>query len=267
MTSKTESQPIRFSEAGGQPLSEFLATCEADAVVELAPGRYEGPIRICRPVSLKGAGDLTRVFSPGQGTVLTVELPDEGSVALDSLLIEGGNSADGGGLEVLSGQVRLHNVHIRDCRADGGRGGAIHVKGGELDATRLRAHDVQGEWGGALSAEGSAVLRVRDAQITKSQARLGGAISIEGDARVFLEGMTIAKSRATQASGGQAIHVGGTGVPSLKMLRVRLEDAPLGLPVVIDAQSKAEVTVAECDLPRVVQKMAGVVDGGENHWR
>jgi hypothetical protein len=170
---------------------------------------------------------------------------------------------------VLEGRVRAHNLHIQRCQAARDGGGAISVCGGELDASRVRVHHVSGDRGGAVRAAGRATVILRDAQIRRSEARLGGAVAVEDQARVQLEALTIGRCRATTPSGGQAIYVAGSSgaFPVLKLRRVRFEDVPMGMPLVVDPSHPGEVSLSECDMPRVVLGAPGVIDGGGNHWR
>src|SRR5262249_4368505 len=133
---------------------------------------YAGPILITRSVTIRGAGDLTRIVGEKRGPVITVRAPSDARVVLDSILVEGGKSDSGGGIAILEGRTRVHNVHVRDCH--GQKGGAIHVANGELDATRVRIFDVSGERGGAIWAGGLSVVAVRDSQIKKAEAAFGG---------------------------------------------------------------------------------------------
>jgi hypothetical protein len=267
MSAETKQERIRFPDESGRTLSDLMAGYASGAVIELAPGRYAGPILITRSVTIRGAGDLTRIVGERRGPVITIRAPGDARVVLDSILIEGGKSDSGGGIAIVEGRTRVHNVHIRE--SNGIRGGAIHVASGELDATRVRIFDVSGERGGAIWAGGGSVVAVRDSQIKKSEAAYGGAIAVEGDAKVLLEGATIARARATAQSGGQAIWVTGTRgkKPAVWLRRVRFEDAPMGMPIYIDPELPGEVTVSSCDLPRVVNTAEGIVDAGDNHWR
>lgn len=267
MTLELESQPIRFPDDSGRTLGEILAGAAPNSVIELSPGRYVGPLSITRPLTLKGAGDLTRIAGDG-GTVITVRASGAAPTILESLLLEDGGGESGGGLLILEGLVRAHNIHIRRCHSKTSAG-AIHIAGGELQASRLRAHEVSGDRGGAIRASGGAIVSLRDSQIRRSEARLGGALAVEDQARVQVEGMTIARSRARTSSGGQAIYVAGSGsaFPVLRLKRVRLEDAPMGMPLVVDPAHPGEVRVSECDMPRVVLGAPGVIDAGDNHWR
>lgn len=269
MTPEAQQPPLRYPDGKARSLAEFVASCPDGAVVELAPGRYPGPVVIDKPVLIRGAGDLTRIFGRGGGRLLEVRLPDGAQAGLESVLLEGGDAPSGAGILLESGHLRLFNVHIQRCQAAGGGGGAIHVQGGELDASVLRVNDVSGDRGGALRIEGRATARVRDSQISRSHARQGGALAVEGEAKVSLEAVTVGKSRATTPSGGQAIHVAGApgARPTVSCRRVRLEDVPLGQPLFVDPKYPGDVSLTGCDLPRVVQGVVGVVDGGENHWR
>ncbi|MEO1337676.1 MAG: hypothetical protein AAFV29_18680, partial [Myxococcota bacterium] len=68
---------------------------------------------------------------------------------------------------------------------------------------------------------------------------------------------------------GQALYAAGTwaGRPKLDLQRVKIENGSLGLPVVVDPAFPAEVRLRACDMPRTVMSVAGLVDGGANHWR
>jgi hypothetical protein len=267
MSAETKQERIRFPDESGRTLRDLMAGHASGAVIELAPGRYVGPILVTRSVTIRGAGDLTRIVGEGRGSVITVRGPADARIVLDSLLIEEGRSEAGGGITVLEGRARVHNVHVRRCHGD--RGGAIHVAGGELDATRVRVFDVTSEKGGALWVGGASVVAVRDSQIKRSEAGLGGAIAVEGDAKVLIEGATIGRARATAQSGGQAVWVAGARgkKPSVWLRRVRFEDAPMGMPIFIDPDRPGEVHVSACDLPRMVNGALGIVDAGDNHWR
>lgn len=259
---------VRFPDTSGRTLAQVLAECVPGTIIELSPGRYEGPLEIKKPVTLRGAGDLTRLSGEEAGSVVTVDIEDETPVVIESLLLEGGGGEVGGGLSIRTGRVRLYNVHIQRCRTLAG-GGAIDLRAGELDATKLRAHDVSSDRGGAICARGDSVVSLRDSQISRTEARLGGAIAVHDQARVFVEGLTVGKSRATAPSGGQAFFISGAPdlAPSLELRRVRLEDAPLGMPIVVDPEYPGAVQVRACDMPRVVLDVKGVSDAGENHWR
>lgn len=260
---------LRFPDGSSRSLEAFIDACAPGATVELAPGRFEGPIRITKPINLRGAGDLTRVFRSGPGRVLDVRLDANESAVVEHVLLEGGEAEAGAGVRLDGGQLRLHNVHIQGCHSPGGGGGAICVAGGTLDASILRVHDVSGDVGGAIWVRGSGSMKLSDSQITSSEALRGGALAVQDQGQVALEAVTVAKARATTPSGGQALYVTGGGAPRarLSMRRVRLEDAPFGMPLFVDPKQPADVSLSGCDMPRVVQGVSGVIDAGDNHWR
>lgn len=257
---------VRFPDPSGRSLSQVVASAPAGAVIEVAPGRYPGPLVVERAITLRGAGDLTCIYTDQGGSVVRVAALD-GRVVLESLRLEGGAAESGGALRIDSGRVRAHNLHLQHCRA--GAGGAIHLAGGELDGTLVRIEDVSAERGGAIWIQGRAALSLRDSQVSGSEAGQGGAFLVEDAARVVLEGLTVRRARALSPAGGQALFVAGTqdAVPTLFLKRVRLEDVPFGQPLVVDGRFPAEVSLFECDMPRVVLEAPGVVDGGSNHWR
>lgn len=264
-----ELEAIRFPDERFTSLAALIDAAPAGAVIEIAPGKFTGPLMISRPITLRGAGDLSRISGEGRTAVINVNVPFEGRVVLESLLLDEGEGEDGGGIVIEAGRVRAYNVQIRRCRSEKGAGGAIAVVGGELDASLLRAHDVSADRGGAIVVSGRAFMRLSESEIRRSEARVGGAISIEEGARVSIEALTIGKARARTSSGGQAIYVKGTksARPVLALRRVRLEDAPMGMPLVVDATYPGEVTIAASDMPRVVMSALGVIDGGGNRWR
>jgi hypothetical protein len=262
------SSALRFPDGSGRTLAELLAHAEAGAVIDIAPGRHVGPIVLDRPVTLRGAGDLSRISVLGRSSVVRVALAAGARVVLESLLLEGGDAEFGGGLCLSSGRVLLHNVHIVRCRASQA-GGALHVASGELEGNLLRIEGTVAERGGAIGVQGRGELRLRESQIVRAEARQGGALAVEEGGRAELESLTVRKARATGASGGQAIWVRGSSShrPSVGLRRVRLEDAPLGMPVVVDGEHPGQVRLLECDVPRVVLGAPGVVDAGHNRWR
>lgn len=264
-----EVEAIRFPDERFGSLAALIDASPPGAVIELAPGKYSGTLMITRPVTIRGAGDLSRLSGEGRGPVIKIRVPFEGRVVLESMLLDEGEGDEGGGIVLEAGRVRAYNVQIRRCRSEKGAGGAIAVSGGELDASLVRAHDVSADRGGAIVVGGRGFMRLSESEIRRSEARIGGAIVVEEGARVSIEALTIGKARAKTSSGGQAIFVKGSknARPVLALRRVRLEDAPMGMPLVVDATYPGEVTIAASDMPRVVMSANGVVDGGGNRWR
>lgn len=265
------SPSLRFpNPAGGAEgdLAAFLSDVPSGAVVELAPGRFRGPLHIERPVTIKGAGDLTRIEGDGRSAVVSVDVAAADLVYFESLTIADGAGPRGGGLAVEAGRVRLFNVVVRDCRADDA-GGGIWVGGGELEARLLRLHGLSAERGGAVAVGGRARFAVFDGEVRESHARLGGAACFVEGARVKLSGVTFGRTRATGAGGGQVVWVGGAtdGELFVELERVRFEDVPLGQPLVVQPERPGRVMLFECDVPSSVFGNPGIVDGGNNTWR
>lgn len=262
---------LRFPDAApgdDRALSAFLADVPAGAVVELAPGRYRGPLYVDRPVTIKGAGDLTRIEGDGQSPVITVDVASRGLVYFESLAVADGGGEHGGGFAVRAGRVRLFNVLVRDCRV-AGAGGGVWVQGGELEARLLRLRSLQADRGGAAAAEGTGRFAILDGEIREASARAGGGVHVADSARVELSGVTIGRTRASGPAGGQVAWVGAAGerAPTLELERVRFEDAPFGQPLVVEPDRPGRVTLFECDVPSSVFANPGIVDGGNNHWR
>ncbi len=259
---------IRFPDDSGRKLIDVLADAPSGAVIELAPGRFEGPLHITRPVTLKGAGDLSRIVGTDIASVVTIDVPEPELVFLESLSIEGGRALDGGGVSVRRGRVRLFNVLVQACEARRS-GGGLFVGGGEVQARLLRLNGLSSDRGGAVAVEADGRLTLHDGQCHDTQAGVGGAVHASGDARVVLSSVTFGRTRALRPSGGQVAWVGDSGTEGvrLELERVRFEAAPMGQPLVVDGESPGRVVLFECDVPSDVLTNPGVVDGGRNHWR
>src|SRR5688572_17939853 len=103
---------IRFPDESGRSLSQLIESCAPGAIVELSPGRYTDRLVVRRGLTLRGAGDLTRISVDGRGSAIVAELPPDEALIIESVLIEGGEADEGGALFLRSGVLRLHNVHI-----------------------------------------------------------------------------------------------------------------------------------------------------------
>jgi len=232
--------------------------------VEIAPGKLREALLIDRPLTLKGAGDLTRLVGFGRGSLIVVDADPTLPVRLEALSLEAGEADFGGGILVLRGRVEIVNVRITRSRATSG--GALAIKGGEVEASLLRVEHTEAEKGGGIWIGAGAGLDLLEAQISSTRASMGGAIAIEAGGRLWLEAVTIKKSRATRRDGGQVMHVGG-GVDQaeVSLSHVRFADPPLGKPLVHAGEGL--IAVGGCDLPRTVLTEPGVADRGENNWR
>jgi hypothetical protein len=257
---------LRFPNDRGKSLRDFIAECAPGAIIEIAPGRYDEPLLIDKAISIRGAGELTRISSLARGPVITVRA-GEGEVELQSLALEGGDAEEGGALLVESGALILENLHLRRCRAV--RGGGLSLMGGTASARLLRFSQLEAERGGAIRVSGRATLDLADVQISHCRAAKGGAIAIEDAARLQAEAMTLHKCRASEAQGGQAMYVSGSdaGAPIVTLHRVRFADPPLGRGIVQNRTNPGLVHLSGCDLPKSVLDEPGVVDLGANHWR
>lgn len=254
--------PVRYPDQTGRDLQAVLSEAEPGAVVTLAPGRYRGPVLITKPMTLKGSGDLTRLYAEDGSDVICMAPESMDLCFLESLSLEGGQ-----GLRVESGRVRAYNLHVRHAKSD--RGGALCVLGGELEGSLLRMEACAAKEGGGVACQGTSRVVLRDVQIRDCEAESGGGLWATEEAQVELVRATLTQVRARRREGGQAVWVGrsrGDGV-RLRMERVRFEDAPLGRPLVVEPDRPGRVEMFECDLPSDVLQNPGIVDGGNNRWR
>ncbi len=261
---------MRYPDDSGGALSTFLNAAPAGAVVQVAPGSYEGPLSITQPITLRGAGELTRIRG-GCGRPISISVGAAGQVVLDSLRLERGESEDGGAVLVTDGDVRMSNIHIQWCTAKR-RGGAIAVLGGRVAAQSLQVLETTAERGGALWVGHNGQLSLHDSQVGRCEAALGGALAVEGSALVEVAGLTVRRARARSSSGGQALHVRSiaAGAPQVRLDRVWLDGSTFGAPIVVEASEPSpstKVYLRASDVPRSVRTVPGVVDGGANRWR
>ncbi|MBX2812951.1 MAG: hypothetical protein KTR25_14140 [Myxococcales bacterium] len=257
---------MRYSDQMGRALAHVIQHASPGATIELAPGRYLGPITIDRELTIRGAGDLSRIVcSPVGGSVIRVRTLEP--VRLESLRLEGGFASCGGGLNIQGGDVCLINLHLRDCVADQD-GGAVYVGRGVVKGERIRIYAAHARRGGAIAVNGeSSRLTLFNSQIQNVEAERGGATWMAGAAQVRFEGLTIDKARASTSDGGQAFCVSGHQGAKLELIRVRFGDKPIGQPIANRLASPTPIVVERCDLPRWVQSTPGLQVRGETRWR
>jgi len=252
---------IRYPDDSGRALQDVIDAAPEGAVVELAPGRFEGPIVLRRPMTLKGAGELTRVVGSGRlRPVIEIDADTSRLVFVESVAVGQGSADRGGGIRVLRGRVRLYNVHGQACEAEEA-GGFLWVGGGEVEASVLRVDACRANRGGAIYIEGSEHFVLRDAELRDCEAVAGGGLFIAGG-RPRLSRVRFSRTRATAPGGGQAVRQEG-GL--LHMERVLFEDPPIGKPFV--SARGARAIFSHCDMPGDVLNDEGVQDDGGNRWR
>lgn len=236
------------------------------ATIQLAPGHYQGPITIARGITLRGAGELSRIVGPTRGGSVVRIITDE-PVTLESLRLEDGHSDCGGAIDIDGGPVHLRNLYVRNCSAHKA-GGAIHVRRGQVEAERLQISHTTAKLGGGVAVSGlSSRLVLNDSEIHDVQASNGGAAWISGSAQVKFEGMTIRGARANTADGGQALCACGNTGSQLELKRVRLGDLPIGHPISNCGRATTPIFVEGCDLPKWVLNTPGLLVRGDNQWR
>lgn len=99
--------------APASEIQHLIDHAEAGAVIKPAPGVYEGSIRITKPVTLDGRGEVT-IDARGEGSVIEILAPE---VTLRSLVISGSGksvSAESAGIKVNTGPVIIEHNRISD---------------------------------------------------------------------------------------------------------------------------------------------------------
>ena len=224
-----------------------------------------GRCRSPQPLTLRGAGELTRIRG-GLGRPISISVAADERVVLDSLRLERGEAEDGGGMLVTDGDVHLRNIHIHWCGAHR-LGGAIAVLGGRVVASNLHTDETSALRGGAVWIGHDGHFSLRDSRLARCEAEFGGAIALEDGAVVVVDGLTVQRAWARSSRGGQAIYIRAGATGRLQLERVRLDGDTIGHPLVVDPMSTAEVFLRSSDVPRAVRGVTGLVDGGANHWR
>lgn len=95
-------------------LQQQIDSAPAGAVVELAPGFHEGPVRITKPVTVRGVNGAT-IRGNGRGSVVWIQSPD---VTLEHLHITGSGidlNSDNAGVFVQADRAVISGNLIDDC--------------------------------------------------------------------------------------------------------------------------------------------------------
>lgn len=107
---------LAVSNALGAPASEIQHLIDEAApgsIVEPRPGVYEGAIRITKPITLDGRGEVT-IDAGGEGSVIEVTAAD---VTIRGLILSGSGksvSGESAGIKANAGPIIIENNRIRD---------------------------------------------------------------------------------------------------------------------------------------------------------
>ena len=94
-------------------LTELVAGAAPGAVVDLPAGRYDAPLVIVKPVTVRGNGRAV-IDGHGRGTLVTIKAP---GVALEGLILQ--NSGDSLLFEDSAVRVEAASAAVRGCRISG----------------------------------------------------------------------------------------------------------------------------------------------------
>ena len=107
---------LAVSHAPGTPAStiqRLIDDAAPGSVVEPTPGVYKGTLRITKPITLDGRGEVT-IDAGGEGSVIEISAPD---VTLRGLIVIGSGksvSAESAGIKASAGPVIIENNRISD---------------------------------------------------------------------------------------------------------------------------------------------------------
>lgn len=134
--------------AAGEPLQPWIDAAAPGATLLLAPGTYAGPVRIEKPLVLRGPRDAV-IRSGGDGCTIQVAADD---VALLGFTVEG----SGHRFDLMDGGVRLTGARLR---AEGLtiRGALFGILVEKCREVTVRGNVVAGVGGPAMGLRGDAI--------------------------------------------------------------------------------------------------------------
>ncbi|MCR4295780.1 MAG: nitrous oxide reductase family maturation protein NosD [Elusimicrobia bacterium] len=114
-------------------LSDMVAAAAPGAVIDLPAGRYDAPLVIAKPVTLRGNGQAV-IDGRGQGTLITIKAP---GVTLEGLALE--NSGDSLLFEDAAVRVEAASAAVRGCRMSDVLFGVIlvHAPGAVIERNHM----------------------------------------------------------------------------------------------------------------------------------
>ena len=136
-------------QGGPHGLQEVLDTAEPGDVVELGPGRYAGPIRIGKPLTLRGVGGI--IDGGGVGTPLVIASRD---VVVEGVAVEQSGTDIGAPdvciyVEAAATGAILRDNTLRDC--------AFGIWVHETDGAKLIDNRIWGRKGVRVSDRGNGI--------------------------------------------------------------------------------------------------------------
>ncbi|HEY2031252.1 MAG TPA: right-handed parallel beta-helix repeat-containing protein [Myxococcales bacterium] len=194
-------------------LQQALDAAPDGALLRLAAGEFEGPVRIERSVRIVGAGPRRTVIRGTTGLTVDVRAP---RVELRGLGIASGSTC----LSFTGGDHRLAQVELRSATETGllAKGARISFRGGAIrdvgDSSRGRGVDVEG---GAIELR-SVVFRSagRRAIVLHRADGLIQDVNVSGSALSAVQATAGASVRVIRGSfeglGGAALYAGGSSM-------------------------------------------------------
>jgi len=148
----------------GEPLQPQLDRATPGSALCLAPGSWNGPLRIPRAVELRGPRDAV-IYSQGSGTTVSLDGPDS---ALTGVTIDG----SGGRFDRLDAAVRVRGDRVRviGVRIQQALFGILVE---QAEQVVLRGNEIEGfpDKPLGLRGDGIRLWEVRDARVTENVVR------------------------------------------------------------------------------------------------
>jgi hypothetical protein len=179
-------------------VQDAITASPAFALIAICPGTY-GKVTVNKPLVLIGAGDGANAASntildaAGSGTVVDID----GSVTatLHSLRITGGDGADGGGVQNLSGDLTITRCTVIENETSSSGGGIYN--GGTLTMieSTIAGNTAEIVGGGLENSSGTASLF--GCSVTGNSAQGGGGIDNFQSGTILIDNTTVTGNSAT----------------------------------------------------------------------
>ena len=158
----------RLIEPGPGALAAAVAEAEPGDVLILAPGRYDGPVTLDRPVTIDGRGDAS-IDGPGTGSVITITGAD---IAVRGFEITGSGSSQ----ESLDAGIKLTKTARGALVEDNVLTGNLHgIDLHGANGTVIRSNTVVGRQGYRMNQRGNGIYiwNTRDTVVEGNDIRYG----------------------------------------------------------------------------------------------
>ncbi len=185
-------------EASASATPDTILLPEGIYTLNLSTRSGGGSLQVANNMTIQGAGrDSTIVNQTTADRVIDITA---GNVEINNLTVQGGNTQNGGGIQIDNASVDIHDVMIQDNFAFTGGGGLYVRSGGDARVRRLWIRDniATGAFGGGIRNQGT--LWVYESAVIDNQANRAGGIHNAGN--LNLRNVTVSGNSAVSDAAG-----------------------------------------------------------------